>query len=124
MKPKAVAAAVRALEGDGIRLRDQAVLCRTNRRLNEIAAALELRGIPVLHLGSLFERDEVRDLLALMSLAVDPFGDALVRVAALPRYGVSLQDIHAAIRHLREGRGQPLNGFLTCPGSRVCPRKA
>jgi len=103
-----VAAAVRAVENRGIRLRDQAVLCRTNRRLNEIAAALEVRGIPVLYLGSLFERDEVRDLLALMSLAVQPFGDALVRVASLSRYNVPLQDVYAAVRHLRDGKGPAL----------------
>ncbi len=71
-----VAANIRELESSGVRLRDQAVLCRTNGRLNEIASSLEVRGIPVLHLGSLFEREEVRDLLALLSLAVDPFGDA------------------------------------------------
>jgi superfamily I DNA/RNA helicase len=99
-----IAAAIRELEAKGVRLRDQAVLCRSNRRLNEIAAALEARNIPVLHLGSLFERDEIRDLLALMSLAVDPFGDALVRVGALPRYGIPLQDIHAALIHLRDER--------------------
>jgi len=60
-----VAAGIRELETGGVRFRDQAVLCRSNRRLNEIAEALEARGIPVLHLGSLFEREEVRDLLAL-----------------------------------------------------------
>ena len=96
-----VAASVCEIESTGVALRDQAVLCRSNSRLNEMAAALEARGIPVLHLGSLFEREEVRDLLALLSLAVDPFGDALVRIAAMPRYDVSLQDVHAATRHLR-----------------------
>jgi DNA helicase II / ATP-dependent DNA helicase PcrA len=96
-----IAASVRELETSGIRLRDQAVLCRTNARLNDIAVALEVRGIPVLHLGSLFERDEVRDLLALLTLAIDPFGDGLARVGAMPRYDVPLQDIHVAIRLLR-----------------------
>lgn len=96
-----VAASIRQLEGTGVRLRDQAVLCRTNRRLNEIASALEVRGIPVLHLGGLFEREEVRDLLAVLSLAVDPFGDALVRVGAMPRYGLTLQDVHCVSRFLR-----------------------
>lgn len=103
-----IAAAIRELESRGVRLRDQAVLCRGNRRLNEIAAALEARNIPVLHLGSLFERDEVRDLLSLMSLAVDPFGDALVRVGAQSRYNIPLQDVHAAQAHLRDGRGSAL----------------
>lgn len=96
-----LAASIRELEGAGVRLRDQAVLCRTNGRLNEIAAALEGRGIPILHLGSLFEREEVRDLLCLLSLAVDPFGDAIVRVGAMSRYGLSLQDAYCVSRHLR-----------------------
>ena len=96
-----VAASVRALQSSGVALREQAVLCRSNSRLNAMAAALEARGIPVLHLGSLFEREEVRDLLALLSLIVEPCGDGLLRVAALPRYDVSLQDVHAAARYLR-----------------------
>ena len=96
-----VAASVRELESAGVALRDQAVLCRTNSRLNEVAAALEARGIPVLHFGTLFEREEIRDLLALLSLAVEPFGDALLRIAAMPRYDVSLQDVYAAMQHLR-----------------------
>ena len=97
-----VASGVRELESAGVPLRDQVVLCRSNARLNDMARALEARDIPVLHLGSLFEREEVRDLLAIMSLAVDRFGDALLRVAAMPRYKVSLQDVHAAARHIRE----------------------
>src|SRR3546814_8567500 len=84
-----------------------------------IAAALEVRGIPVLRLGSLFEREEVRDLLALLSLAVDPFGDALVRVGAMPRYGLSLQDAHCVSRYLRS-LGKPalagLAAAATAPG--------
>ena len=97
-----VAASIRELEtAGGLALRDQAVLCRSNARLNEIAAALEARGIPVLHLGSLFEREEVRDLLALVTLAVDPFGSGLARVGTMPNYGLTLQDVHAATRHLR-----------------------
>lgn len=106
-----LAAGVRQLERAGVRLADQAVLCRTNWRLNEIAAVLEARGIPVLHLGSLFERDEVRDLLALLSLAVEPCADALARVGAMPRYGLRLQDVHSLARHLRELRKPPLAGL-------------
>lgn len=108
-----IAASVRELETAGVALRDQAVLCRSNDRLNEIAAALEARGVPVLHLGSLFEREEVRDLLALLSVAVDPFGDALARVAAMPRYSASLQDVHAAMSHLRSLNGPALTGIAT-----------
>jgi DNA helicase-2/ATP-dependent DNA helicase PcrA len=110
-----VAASVRELEAEGIRLRDQAVLCRSNKRLNEIAAALEVRGIPVLHLGSLFEREEVRELLALMSLVIDPFGDALARVGAMSRYGLSLNDVYLASRYLRDAGHPAPSGIAALP---------
>src|ERR1700730_8210772 len=113
-----IAASVRELEREGVALRDQAILCRTNSRLNEIAVALEERGIPVLHLGSLFERDEVRDLLALLTLAVDPFGDGLARVGAMPRYDLSVQDIYRALEILSETSGNAaakLNDVATDP---------
>lgn len=97
-----IAASIRELEASGVRLRDQAVLCRSNKRLNEIAAALEVRGIPVLHLGSLFEREEVRDLLAMLSLAVDRLGDGLARIGAMPRYALPLQDVYLVTKRLRE----------------------
>ena len=121
-----VAASIRQLEGAGVRLRDQAVLCRANRRLNDIASALEVRGIPVLHLGSLFEREEVRDLLAVLSLAVDPFGDALVRVGAMPRYGLTLQDVHCVSRFLRSLHKPALAGLVEAvkaPGLSTSGRK-
>ena len=108
-----VAASVREIEHLGVALRDQAVLCRSNRRLDEIANGLEARGIPVLHLGSLFEREEIRDLLALLSLIVDPFGDALVRVVAMPRYGLSLQDLYIVLKHLRNNNVSALEGLNT-----------
>ena len=121
-----VAESIRQLEGAGVRLRDQAVLCRTNRRLNEIAMALEIRGIPVLHLGSLFEREEVRDLLAVLSLAVDPFGDGLVRVGAMPRYGLVLQDVYCVSRFLRALDKPALVGLseaVKAPGLSISGRK-
>ena len=108
-----IAGSIRELECAGVALRDQAVLCRSNRRLNEIATALEAYGIPVLHLGSLFEREEVRDLLALLSLAVDPFGNGLARVGAMQRYGLSMQDVYTAVHHLQDSYQPVLSGIET-----------
>ena len=45
--------------------REQAILCRTHGQAAGVARALEDAGLPALYLGSLFEREEVRDLLAL-----------------------------------------------------------
>lgn len=98
-----IAASVRELEKDGVALRDQAILCRTNDRLNEIARALEDRGIPVLHLGSLFEREEIRDLLSVLSLAGDRFGAGVVRIAGMERYAIPAQDVKRLLDHLQGG---------------------
>jgi len=98
-----IAASIRQLEKNGVSLRDQAVLCRTNPRIDEIARALEARGIPVLHLGSLFEREEIRDLLSLLTLATDRFGAGLVRICAMPRYQTPIQDVKRMLDHLRGG---------------------
>lgn len=114
-----IAASVRELEAAGIALRDQAILCRTNDRLNEIAAALESRDIPVLHLGSLFERDEIRDLLSLLSLAADRFGSGLVRIARMPRYAIPAQDVKLLIAHLADAADYALArlpGLVALPG--------
>jgi DNA helicase II / ATP-dependent DNA helicase PcrA len=106
-----IAASIKELESQGVALRNQAVLCRSNSRLNAIAAALEARSVPVLHLGSLFEREEIRDLLSLLSLGVDPYGAALMRVAAMPRYKISLQDVYGATQYLRTGGHVPPKGL-------------
>jgi len=97
----ALAASITALHEHGIAYGGQAVLCASNARLNAIAAGLEARGIPALHLGSLFERPEVKDLLALLSLVTDPLAAAMVRVATMARHQMPLQDVMRVIEHLR-----------------------
>jgi superfamily I DNA/RNA helicase len=52
----AVGAEIQAQRDAGTAYCEQALLCASNARLSEIAEGLEARGIPVLHLGSLFER--------------------------------------------------------------------
>src|SRR6218665_1139577 len=97
----ALAASITALHAQGIRYGGQAVLCASNARLNAIAEGLEARGIPALHLGSLFERPEIKNLLALLSLATEPRAAAMVRVATTARHQMPLQDVMRVIEHLR-----------------------
>ena len=89
----AVAARILELRDAGTAFRNQVVLCRGNARLGDVAAELERRDVPVLFLGNLFEREEVRDLLALLTLLVDAKGSSLARVAAMPRYALRLDDL-------------------------------
>jgi superfamily I DNA/RNA helicase len=107
----AAAASVQELQKAGVPLRKQAMLFRSNSRLSECAAALEARGIAVLHLGSLFERDEIRNLLSLLSFVADLAGGALVRLATLEPYRVPLTDVSLLIAHSRDTRTRALDAL-------------
>ncbi len=105
----AVAAAIQEQRDAGVAFRKQALLCASNARLSEIAEGLEARGIPVLHLGSLFERSEIKDLLALLSMLSDPHAVGLVRAVTMPSQEMPLQDVMHIIGHLRENNAGPLD---------------
>ena len=101
-----------------IAYREQAVLCRSHTALARIAARLEHADVPVLYLGDVFERPEVRDLLSLLSLACEGDGRALVRVARFPAYAIPLTDVRTLLR-LAQERDVP---FPRC--ARACRRSS
>ena len=81
----------------GIPYSQQAILCRSHTNLGRVGAELEDLGVPILYLGDFFERSEVRDMLSLLSLACEPDGRGLVRVARFPEYQVPLNDVLALL---------------------------
>ena len=103
-----LAECIEHLRLDGHSYRDQAVLCRGNDKLSEMGQELEQLGIPVLFLGSIFERQEIKDLVALLSLLTDRRAMGLVRVACWPEFSMSLDDVVIVFEHLR--------GTSTAPG--------
>jgi len=113
----AIADAVAEMLAEGYSYRDQAVLCTGNEKLSEMGQKLEMLDIPVLFLGSLFERPEVKDLLSLVSLLVDRRAMGLLRTACLPEFEMTLGDVAAVIGHLRDhdldaGSWRSLGGVL------------
>ena len=48
--------------------REQVILARSHLTLARITGVLEQLGVPLLYLGDLFERNEIRDLLSLVAL--------------------------------------------------------
>ena len=115
----AIASAMRDLAAAGTPYRDQAMLCRSYTVLERMAERLEARGVPVLYLGDLFERPEVCDLLSFLSLASDPDGRGLERVAQFVAYRVPPADVRLLLTHAR-GEGMPFPAALrltkTLPG--------
>jgi superfamily I DNA/RNA helicase len=97
----ALADNVEAMRHSGYRYRDQAVLCTGNEKLAELGQSLERLGVPVLFLGSLFERPEVKDLFALLSVLTDRRATGLVRIGCWPEFEMSMADVAKVIDHFR-----------------------
>lgn len=122
-QPAALADAIREMTGLGYSFRDQAVLCTGNEKLSETGRELERLGIPVLFLGSLFERPEVKDLLAFLSLLVDRRAMGLLRVACWPEFEMSMADVAALLGALREDKLEPLT-WLRDPAVVICASRS
>lgn len=92
-----LARSIEQQRANGIRYRDQAILCRSHTSLARLAAGLERMHIPIFYLGDIFERPEIRDLLSLLSLACEGNGNGLLRVARFPEYQIPLADVRALL---------------------------
>ena len=110
-QPAALAGAIREMAALGHAFGDQAVLCTGNEKLSETGRELERLGIPVLFLGSLFERPEVKDLLAFLSLLIDRRAMGLLRIGCWPEFEMAMADVAALFAALREDKWEPLAGL-------------
>mgnify|MGYP006289248181 FL=1 len=82
----------------GVDYLDQAVLARSHKHLARIAQALEAEDVPVLFLSGFFEREVVRDLLALLeATTAGARYHALQRVCAFPEYNVPDEDVQRLV---------------------------
>ena len=105
-----IAVRIRRTHANGCSYKDQAVLCKGNDRVSVIARGLEERGIPVLFLGPLFDRPEVKEALAILSLLTDPRAMGLACTAAMPQFAMTADDVEMCAAHLAETSAlQPLD---------------
>ncbi|WP_445220483.1 UvrD-helicase domain-containing protein [Bradyrhizobium sp. Pa8] len=104
----AMAEAIEAHRAAGVNYRDQALLCTGNERLGRMAAGLESLGIPLLYLGSLFERDEIQQLLSFLSLLIDRRAMGLTRIGTMKDFPLTLADAAAIIAHLKDNGAEAL----------------
>lgn len=97
----AVVEAIEEMKSLGHAYRDQAVLCTGNDKLARFGAGIESLGIPVLYLGSVFERPEIKDLLSILTIVADSKALGLARVATLRPFEMSMPDLAALVSELR-----------------------
>jgi superfamily I DNA/RNA helicase/Zn-dependent peptidase ImmA (M78 family) len=103
---------IREWEARGVSLREQAILCRTNGQATDLSERLEARGVPTLHLGDLFDRPEIKDMLSLVALACGPTGRELARVAQFAEYQIPPEDV-ARLLDAAKQAGSAFPGALT-----------
>ena len=103
----AIAEGIQELFRSGYSYRNQAVLCRGNDRLSDVGRDLERAGIPVLFLGSLFERPEIKDLVSILSLLVDRRAMGLIRTACWPEFTMCLEDAVRVFDSLKQIDSDP-----------------
>ncbi|MCK9381792.1 MAG: UvrD-helicase domain-containing protein [Sulfuritalea sp.] len=109
-----IAAHVRRLHSLGVSYRNQVILASTHDTCGATADALNAAGVPALHLGDIFQRPEVKDLLALLQLFVDRSGSGLLRVARLPGLGIPPADVELLLSWLKASRPMALS-WLDAP---------
>lgn len=88
---------IEAMRSAGHSYKEQVVLCTGNEKLSKLGQALERLGIPVLFLGSLFERPEIKELLSMLSILTDRRATGLVRVAGGVDFGMPIADVCAVL---------------------------
>ena len=93
---------IEELRKKGVPYSKQVILARSHLTLARITAVLEELGVPLLYLGDLFERKEIRDLLSLVGIGAERGSVGVVRVAALPEYGVPREDSLRLLHWARE----------------------
>ncbi len=85
-----------------------AVLVRRRADMEQIAAALRARDLPVevVGLGGLLSEPEVADVVAMLRMLVDPTsGDAALRILGGGRWQLGLADLEALVRRAKELSG-------------------
>lgn len=97
-----ISARIRLAHAGGCAYKNQAVLCKGNDRVSMIAAGLEDRGIPVLYLGPLFDRPEVKEVLAILSLLTDPRAMGLACTSTIRNFAMTVDDVAKCAAYLAE----------------------
>jgi superfamily I DNA/RNA helicase len=121
-----IAKAINAATLNGSLYRHHCVISATNIQVDQLAVDLAQLGIPTLHIGDLFQRQEVRRILCLMQLISQRSPTALMGLQNDSELGMSLADINHLMKLAKQGTqwqrgrwtGQDVDG-LSSEGART-----
>jgi DNA helicase-2/ATP-dependent DNA helicase PcrA len=107
---------IEELRKKGVPYSEQVILARSHLTLARITGVLEQLGVPLLYLGDLFERPEIRDLLSLIGIDAEYGGIGLVRIAMMPEYGASREDTLKVIRWAKDNHASIFDALKQVSG--------
>lgn len=113
----AVVENVLTLRRDGVDYGRQAVLCRNGNDVQQTAEVLAARGIPVVYIGELAQRVEVKRLLCLMQLLVERQPRALLGLMDVPGLAMAAADIQLLLKAADDNLAYQRGRWLTLPPS-------
>jgi Zn-dependent peptidase ImmA (M78 family) len=94
----AVADNALTLAGNGVHFGHQAVLCRNGADVQQSSEVLALKGIPVIYIGELAQRSEVKRLLCLMQLLVERQPRALIGLMDVAGLTMQMPDVERLLQ--------------------------
>ena len=92
-----VRANIQALQASGVAFGRQAVLCRSSSDVQRAAERLAAAGVPVIYVGELSQRPEIKRILCLMQLLVERRPKALVGLLETPGLAMPMADIETLL---------------------------
>ena len=89
---------IKGLQASGVRYGQQAVLCRKTSDVERAAELLQHAGIPVIYIGDLSARPEVKQLLCLIQLLVERRPKALIGLTGIPALSMPPDDVQVLLK--------------------------
>ncbi|MDF1779825.1 MAG: ATP-dependent helicase [Alcanivoracaceae bacterium] len=111
--PLAIVKNIQHLKNQGVAFRDQAVLCRSVNEVTDVAEALKDSGIPIVYVGDISQRVEIKQIYCLMQLLVERNPKSLIGLKGIDGLDMPLADIEALLEKTKSRptlqRGRWLN---------------
>lgn len=109
------------LRAAGIAYKEQVVISRSSKGLHASAHALKGMGLPVLHVGSLMDRPEIKKLICLMQLLVERQPKALIGLMSDSGSGMTLDDIQVLLDETQLSLEYQRGRWMQNPPKRLSP---
>ena len=110
--PNAIAGAVKRLRTEGFNYGQQVILSRGNQEVEHLSQKVREAAIPVLYIGELAQRPEVKKLLCLMQLLVERQPRTLVGLMSVPQLAIDMQDLRTLMQACIEDPDLQRGGWM------------